>query len=337
MLHRDHIELIHQEIDGANTPEGSAAFRSLVERDPEARALAAELRRVAQVFAQVAAREPPPHLKQAILDALPPPAGAASRTAAGWMTARAILRWSVTQLRLSSERMEEAIMTRKSMIYGFSAVAIVVVIAGMVTGWPPVGNGAGTIGGVEQAARYRGRAMTQSDVTLQNPEISALFQNPAILRLVQSGVFREVMASDAFRSAIANSAFRQALANDAFRQALASDAFRAAMANDAFRAAMANDAFRQALSSDAFRAAMASDAFRAAMANDAFRAAMANDAFRAALANDAFRAAIANDAFRAAMANDAFRAALANDAFRSLAQSQVLAQSFMREAMRVTQ
>jgi hypothetical protein len=167
--------------------------------------------------------------------------------------------------------MEEAIMTRKSMIYGFSAVAIVVVIAGMVTGWPPVGNGAGTIGGVEQAARYRGRAMTQSDVTLQNPEISALFQNPAILRLVQSGVFREVMASDAFRSAIANSAFRQALANDAFRQALASDAFRAAMATDAFRAAMANDAFRAALANDAFRSLAQSQVLAQSFMREAMR------------------------------------------------------------------
>src|SRR4029077_13794828 len=50
MLSRDQVELIQQEIDGANTPEGSAAFRSLIEQDPEARAMVAELRRVAGVF-----------------------------------------------------------------------------------------------------------------------------------------------------------------------------------------------------------------------------------------------------------------------------------------------
>ena len=253
MLHRDHIELIHQEIDGANTPEGSAAFRSLVEQDPEARALAAELRRVAQVFEQVAAREPPPHLKQAILAALPPQARATSRTESGWMTPGAIIRWFVFQLRLATERMEEAIMTKKMMLVGGTVVAIGVVIAGIVTGFPPGRDEAGTIGGVERAARYQGRAMTQADVTLQNPEISALFQNPAILRLVQSGVFREVMASDAFRSAIANSAFRQALANDAFRQVMANDAFRQAMANNAFRSLAQSQVLSQAFMREAMR------------------------------------------------------------------------------------
>jgi hypothetical protein len=319
MMPRDHIELIHQEIDGANTPEGSAAFRSLVERDPEARALAAELRRVAQVFEQVAAREPPPHLKRAILDALPSQARASPRAGSEWMTPGAIMRLFVFQLRLATERMEEAIMTKKAMVIGGTVVAIGVVIAGLVTGFPPGRDQAATIGGVERAARYQGRAMTQADVTLQNPEIQALFQNHEILRLVQSDVFRQAMASDAFRQAMASDAFRQAMANDAFRQAMANDAFRQALANDAFRQAMANDAFRQAL------------------ANDAFRQALANDAFRQAMANDAFRQALANDAFRQVMANDAFRQAMANNAFRSLAQSEVLSQAFMREAMRVQQ
>jgi len=82
MLSQNQVELIHQEIDGANTPEGSAAFRSLVERDPEARALAAELRRVAELFGQVGEREAPPHLKRTILDALPQPVRASPRSTA---------------------------------------------------------------------------------------------------------------------------------------------------------------------------------------------------------------------------------------------------------------
>ena len=53
MLSRDQVELIQQEIDGANTPEGSAAVRVLMAQDPEARAMAAELRRVAAVFGQL--------------------------------------------------------------------------------------------------------------------------------------------------------------------------------------------------------------------------------------------------------------------------------------------
>jgi len=78
VLNRDQIELIHQEIDGANTPEESAAFRSLIVEDSEAKALEADLRYVALLFDRAGECEPPPHLRQAILDALPHQARATS-------------------------------------------------------------------------------------------------------------------------------------------------------------------------------------------------------------------------------------------------------------------
>ncbi|HEX9780470.1 MAG TPA: hypothetical protein VGB20_04570, partial [bacterium] len=258
MLNRDQIALVHRETDGANTPEESSAFKALMEQNAEARELAAELRDVARLCDLVEERAPPPHLRRTILDALPQPA--LSSTESGGMTPRDVLRWSMLHLRLGAERMEEAIMTRKAMLIGGAVVAIVIVVAGVVTGFPPGSKEAGTIGGVEKAARYQGRPMTEADVTIENPEIATLLQNDQILRLVQSDMFREVMASDAFRQALASDAFRQALASDAFRQALASDAFRQALAGDAFRQALAGDAFQQALASDAFQQALAGDA-----------------------------------------------------------------------------
>ena len=125
MVNRKQIELIHQEIDGANTPEASAAFRSLMEKDPEARALAAELRQGAGLFDEVGAREPPPQLRRAILDALPQPAGAAPGTATAWMTLRAIMGRAIGSVRLGTERLEEALMTKKTMLIGGAAAAIV--------------------------------------------------------------------------------------------------------------------------------------------------------------------------------------------------------------------
>ena len=50
MLSQDQIELIHREIDGANTPDERAAFRSLIETNAEARALEADLRHVTRLF-----------------------------------------------------------------------------------------------------------------------------------------------------------------------------------------------------------------------------------------------------------------------------------------------
>src|SRR5256885_2269692 len=247
MLSRDQVELIQQEIDGANTPEGSAALRLLIEQNPEAGAMAAELRRVAALFGQVAEREPPARLRRAILDALPQPA----RASPG-----ALLRWAAQGLRFVTKSMEEPIMTKKALLIGSAAAAVVIVVAGILTGFPPGSRDAGTIGGVQPAARYHGKVMTEADVSLKNPEIQALFQNDQILRLVRSDAFRQVMASDAFRQLQANEAFRQLQASDASRQILASDAFRQLQAAEAFRALSQNQALSQAFMREAMRAQM---------------------------------------------------------------------------------
>src|SRR6266545_996945 len=242
MLRRDQVELIQQEIDGANTPEGSAAVRSLMEQDPEARAMTAGLRRVAALLGQVAEREPPARLKRAILDALPQPA----RASPG-----GLLPWVAQALRFVTTSLEEPIMTRKAVLIGSAAAAVVLVVAGILTGFPPGSRDAGTIGGVQPAARYHGKVMTEADVSLKNPEIQALFQNDQILRLVRSDAFRQVMASDAFRQLQANAAFRQVMENDLYRQVMDNELFRQVMENDLYRQLLANEAFRQLQESDA--------------------------------------------------------------------------------------
>ena len=356
MLTQDQVDLIHREIDGENSPVETSAFQALVEREPEARALAAELRALAGVFRQVEEREPPPRLRQAILEQVTQgPAAQASpgsTSARGAGFARAVIRRVAVQWGVLITGMEEAMFTKKGLILGTTAVAAVAIVGALVVGYPPSGGEVGTIGagsdsisGVQQASRYRGRSMSAADVSLSNPEIQTLFQNHEILSLVKSDVFRSAMRDDAFRSLQSNDAFRSLMSNDAFRALMATDAFRALMNNQAYRSLMANEAYRSLMAQDAFRALLAQDAFRALqssdamralqaneayrslqsneafralMSSDAFRAAMSSDAFRAAMANDAFRAAMSSDAFRSAMSNDAFRAAMANDAFRSL-------------------
>jgi hypothetical protein len=364
MLRRDQVDLIQQEIDGANTPEGSAALRSLMEQDPEARAMAAELRRVATLFAQVAEREPPARLKRAILDALPQPA----RASPG-----ALLRWAAQKLRLVSKPTEEAIMTRKAVLIGSAVVAIVIVVAGIITGFPPLGRDAGTIGGVEPAARYHGRVMTEADVSLKNPEIQALFQNDQILHLVRSDAFRQVMqnqafhalmASDAYRQIAASQAYQQLMASQAYQQLMASQtyqqlmasqafrdlqanaayqqlmarqAFRDLQANAAYQQLMASQAYQQLMASQAFRDLQANAAYQQLMASQAYQQLMASQAFRDLQANAAYQQLMASQAYRDVVASQAFRDLQAHETFRALAQSRVLSQAFMREAMAIQQ
>lgn len=85
VLNQDQIALVHREIDGANTPDESAACRSLIQRNSEARTLEAELRQLTQLFDRVGSAEPREDLRQAILDALPKQVAGTS----GWGVLRA--------------------------------------------------------------------------------------------------------------------------------------------------------------------------------------------------------------------------------------------------------
>jgi hypothetical protein len=337
MLSRDQIELIQREIfldEGrANTPEDSARVRALVAADPEAQALAAELREVARAFERVGERAPPPRLKRAILAAVQTPHVERPQS---------ISRWFAVLLQSTTERMEEMVMTKKTILIGATAVAILIVGVYLVTGYPRLGGVAGTIGGdsisgVQQAARYHGRALTQADVTLDNPQIAALFQNHDVLNLVKSDAFREVMKSDAFHTLQQSDAFHAILATQAFHNVMAIDAYREVMKSDAYREAMKGDASRDAQATQAWHELQANAAFQALQANASFRALEANQSFHAMQSDAAFQALMASSAFQAVMANDAMHVLQASEAFHSIAQNAQLSEAFLNQAMRIAE
>lgn len=342
MLTQDQIELIHREIDGENSPVDSAAFRSLVEREPQARALASDLRHLAGLLDKVPDRAPPPGLRAAIVNAIGPAARASPDDGAR-MTPRAIARWFVLQWSSLTTRMEETMLTKKGLIVGTTAVAAVALVGALVVGYPPSGGEVGTIGGadtigvVEQASRYRGRSMSAADVSLSNPEIQTLFQNHQILSLVQSDVFRQAMRNDAFRELQANEAYRQLMANEAYRQLMLSDSYRQLMASEAYRQLMLNDAFRELQKNEAYRQLQAQDAFRQLQSSEAMRALQANEAYRQLQLNDSFRQLMASDAFRQLMASDAYRQLMLSEASRQLMFSDAYRQLMLNDAFRQLQ
>src|SRR5215831_4029433 len=331
MLNTDQIELIQREIDGANTPEDSARVRALVAADPEAQALLAELREVGQLFERVGERAPPPRLKQGILAALQTPHVEMPQS---------ISRWFAVLLQSTTERLEEMVMTKKAILIGATAVAIVIAGAYVVTGYPRLGGAAGTIGdsisGVQPAARYHGRALTQGDVTLDNPQIAALFQNHEVLALVKSDAFREVMKSDAFHMLQQNGAFREILSTQAFHMVMQGDAYREIMKSDAYREVMKSDPSREA-QSHAWRELQANAAFQALQSNPSFQALQANQTFRAMQSDASFQALMASNAFQSVMAKDAMHVLQASQLFRDVAQNAQLSQAFLSEANRFQQ
>ena len=267
MLNREQIEFVHREIDGANTPEESARFRSMMEV------------------------EPPAHLRRAILEALPPAPRASANP----------IRSIVAQLRLITE----AFMTRRTMIYGGAALAIVILVASVVTDFPPLGGTAGSMvpPGVQQASRYRGRVMTAADVTLENPEIKVLLQNDRILRLVQSNAFRQVMNNEAFRELQNSEAYRALMDNEAFRQLQNSEEFRALMSTEAYRELQNSEAYHELMNSEAYRELADNEAFRQLQNSEAYHELMNSEAYRELADNEAFRQLQNSEAFRSLSRN----------------------------------
>jgi hypothetical protein len=332
MLNRDQIELIHREIDGANTPEERAAFRSLMEEHPEARVLAAELRQVTRLLNGVGEREPPPHLRRAILAALPAPARASPES---------LVRRAVSRLRLITAHMEEAIMTRKTMIYGAAALAIVIAVASLVTGFPPLGGTAGTIGGdipgVQQAARYRGRAMTQADVTLDNPEVKALLQNDQILRLVQSKGFRELMNNAAFRQLQSSEAYHELMSSEAYHELMSNEVYHELMSNELYHELMSSEAYHELQSSEAYRELMSNELYHELMSSELFRELHSSEAYHELMSNEVYYELMSSELFRELQSNEALRQLQNSELFRALSQNAELSEAFMSEAMRAVQ
>jgi hypothetical protein len=78
------IELMHQEIDGANSPEESAKLHAFLASNPEARQLYEELAAMSNLLQEVKPVEPPAYLPHVIMNRLPPNRYA-SRSETNWL------------------------------------------------------------------------------------------------------------------------------------------------------------------------------------------------------------------------------------------------------------
>lgn len=350
MLTPFQIELIHGEIDGANTPNQSAEVARLIKSVPEAQALMTSLRSLDALISKVPERVPSARVTQLIHSAMPVRSKASqSNTFAQ----------SKSKRNRVSTLMEEWMSTKKVLIVATTAVAAIAIIGQLIVGYKPSAYDAGTVGagsgmgGVEKAGRFRGRTMTEADVTLSNPEIRTLLQNDKVLKLVQSKAFKDAMHDPAFQDLLNSEALHALESQDAFHDIMASDAsynvllvaaneashnVSVVAANDAshqVQAVAANDLAHQVLSTEVYNQILNSDALHGIMNNEALHGVLASDSFHDLLANNAFHEALASDALHAVLANDALQNLLASDVFQSIAHDASLADLFLNEAGRI--
>ena len=65
-----HVELIHAEVDGENTPAESEELRELLARDPAAREAYEEIRRLGEVISRAHDQDPPPGFRRSVMASL---------------------------------------------------------------------------------------------------------------------------------------------------------------------------------------------------------------------------------------------------------------------------
>ncbi len=352
MLTPNQLELIHGEVDGENTPEASAEVRKLVETQPEALALMKSLRALDGLFREVPERVPSARVTQLIHNAMPLNSRASPRVVQEQGATQSITGWAIKQWNGVTNLMGELMQTKKVLIGATTLVAVIAIIGYATGNYPPGVRDAGTIGakdgmgGVQQAGRYKGRTMTEADVTLSNPEISVLFQNDQILKLVKSDAFHELMSSAAFHELQSNEAFHELMSSEAFHELMSSEAFHELMKDDAFHDLMKDDAFQNLAKDDAFQNLAKNDAFQNLAKDDAFHDLMKGDAFHDLLKDDAFQNLAKNDLFMSVMSNDVFMSVMSNEAFhqlqssdmfRTLSREQSLSDAFMNQALHAEQ
>lgn len=207
-------ELVHGEVDGLNPSAASMAARALIAAEPAAAALADDLRRMDALFRQVEERVPSPHLRDAILAAVPPSGRTAPElagSAAGW---QGVAGWLSAPLDILERFIGGGVLTRKVMLLGMTGVAIIAIVGGSLLTNAPSDGVAGTMGGddkisgVQQASRYRGRTMTKRDVKTGDPRVAILLQNPKVRELLSKPEVRAVFASEAAKEFFSSDEFK---------------------------------------------------------------------------------------------------------------------------------
>src|SRR5688572_19537267 len=162
MLTPYQLKLIHSEVDGENTPEASIEVRKLVETQPEALAFMTSLQGLDALFREVPDRAPPPRVVRVIHNAMPLNSRASPRAGHAQGSTQTITRWIIQQWNGVTNLMEESMLTKKALIIGTTAVAVIAIVGWAVVGYSPSIFDAGTIGagdslsGVQQAGRYKG-------------------------------------------------------------------------------------------------------------------------------------------------------------------------------------
>ena len=367
MLTPSQIELIHSEIDGENTPEASAEVRKLVETQPEALALMTSLQGLDAIFSQVPDRAPPPHLIQRIHNAMPLNSRASPKDAHAQGSTQTITGWLTQQWTGATNFMGELMSTKKILIGATTAVAAIAIIGYALVGSEPSIFDAGTIGsgdgmgGVTKAERYKGKTISEKDVTLSNPQIMALFQNDQVLKLVKSDVFRELMSSEAYHELMSSEAYQNLMSSEAYQDLMSSEAYQDLMSSEAYQDLMSNDAYLQLMSSEAYQELMSNetyqqllssetyqalmkneaylqlmkdDAFQNLMSSEAYQNLMSSEAYQALMKNDAYLQLMSNEAYLELMSSDAYEQLMSSDLYLQLSQSPSLSEVFMNEAMR---
>ncbi|HLB00079.1 MAG TPA: hypothetical protein VJO14_01710, partial [Bacteroidota bacterium] len=194
MKHEEYKELIHRELDGANSPSESRILHEFLSTDAGANQFFEEQRRLHSLLSSVPRMDPPENLMKIIMNTISTPEHHRRHSLIQFHT-----------LQFTFSHLQEVFMKNKLIIGGVVAAFAVVYFAVWYP-WPSDSEMFGTIGG---AKKYRSEQISDKDVVVGNQQNStdgttdAGGINPATLNR-SAEIFRTAdvqRLADLFRSA----------------------------------------------------------------------------------------------------------------------------------------
>jgi len=159
MIPQNMIELIHQEIDGANTPDESRQLQEYLSQDPTARQMYGELLTLAGMMARVPQAEASANVQKIVMNSIDPKRYHRRKNIGEYLYHK------VNPDPHPSTQSKEDSMKSKVIFTGLGMAMAVVIYFAFVYPWPsPVESGTeGTIGA---AKKYRSEQIGDKDVQL---------------------------------------------------------------------------------------------------------------------------------------------------------------------------
>jgi hypothetical protein len=215
MIPDKYVALIHKAAFDEIGDEERGELEAYLGQNPEARALHADLLRMARAFEETPEVEPPANLKKRVVNLV-----AARRRELAREKGGSRSEGKASGIAAGGLPGKKAIRLRAGWLIGCGAAVAAIVLVVALTHRPPSRDVVrGAIGGGEGATKHPAAEIGGGDVILRNPEFEQLLQDSRVQDLLRSPEFQQLMRDPKFVEMLRDTTFIRVVSQPGTRQA----------------------------------------------------------------------------------------------------------------------